>query len=475
MPLKPLVFVPGLPGTVIRDVDRDVELFPSIASLTSTTMRPLLLERLSGPDNPAANDGVEPGEPIRSIKRLLLLGAILDLSGSVKQADTLYEILRDLGYSTRAPFSDRFRSVGWDWRRPVDEARAQRDVAAAIDDLHRTTGERVTVIAHSTGGLVMRSLLEGPPVRGDLLDKLERLIAIGVPWAGTLQSLPPLAGLSGFGPLNSQETQRVLGRSWSAFDLLPPDPTRTDMTDAEGNLDLFVVNGRQGSPLVSAGWIPAGSAFDALRSRAARSNAQFGARSKNLSLDGRRLEVVNFVGWGADTLTRFDLVAGGGLTPSRSKEGDGTVPRRSAAWLQGVTTLTVPLGHTSRSQILRRHITLWQNPAVSDLLGVLLAGRPRPPYVYAAVDSDDAVNIQKPEVDVRGVALDERGQALPQATMEAGGLRITLGADGRATLPLPRTRITQQIQGRLFRFEVRFRWQGPGGQSAPPQVLHVQK
>jgi len=365
--------------------------------------------------------------------------------------------------------------VGWDWRRPVDQARVQRDVAAAIDDLHRATGERVTVIAHSTGGLILRSLLEGPPVRADLLDKVERLIAVGVPWAGTLQSLSPLAGLSGFGPLNARETQRVLGRSWAAFDLLPPDPARTDMTDAQGNLDLFRVNGRQASPVVSTGWIPAGSAFDALRSRAARSNARFGARSKSLSLGGGRLEVVNFVGWGADTLTQFTLEAGGLLVPSRSKEGDGTVPRRSAAWLQGATTLAVPLGHTSESQILRRHITLWQNPAVSDLLGVLLAGRPRPPYVYAAVDSDDAVNVHEAAVRVRGVALDEGGQALPQATMEAGGLRLEFGPDGRGTLTIPRDRITQRVQGRLFRFEVRFRWQGPGGQSARPQVLHVQK
>lgn len=478
MPLKPLVFVPGLPGSVIRDVTDDVELFPSLASLTSTTMRPRLLERLSGPDDPNAADGVEPGEPVRSVKRLLVLGALIDLSGLTKQAETLYEILRDLGYSTRAPFRDRFRPVGWDWRRPVDQARVQRDVTAAIEDLHRTTGERVTVIAHSTGGLVMRSLLEGPQggtPRLELVDKIERLIAIGIPWAGTLQSLSPLAALSGFGPLTAAETQRVLGRSWAAFDLLPPDPARTDMTDAEGDLNLFVENGRQGSPLVSTGWIPAGGQFNALRQRAARSNERFGMRPKRLSLGDRSLEVVNFVGWGAETRSRFTLEAGGRLAETLTKDGDGTIPRRSAAWLQGVTTLMVPLGHTPRSQILRRHITLWQSPAVSDLLGVLLAGRPRTPYIHAAVDSDDAVNVHKETVEVRGVALDPTGRALPQATMEAGEQTLAFGADGRGSLMLPRAQIRQRVRERLFRFEVRFRWQGPGGQNAPPQVLHVQK
>src|SRR5215207_249918 len=161
MPLKPLVFIPGLPGTEIREAATGVELFPNLLSLTSTTMRPRLLEQLSGPDDPDADDGVEPGEPIRSVKQLLV-SSIIDLSGSLKQADTLYDILTDLGYDIED--RDRFRPVGWDWRRPVDQGRVMRDVAAAIEDLHRTTGERVTVIAHSTGGLILRSLLEGPPV-----------------------------------------------------------------------------------------------------------------------------------------------------------------------------------------------------------------------------------------------------------------------------------------------------------------------
>jgi len=188
--------------------------------------------------------------------------------------------------------------------------------------------------------------------------------------------------------------------------------------------------------------------------------------------------VVNIAGWGASTLTGFRLDAGGGLTPSSSEEGDGTIPRRSAAWLQGdrLTTFLVPVGHTPISQITDVHITLWENPAVRDLLGALLAGRPRPPYVYAAADPDDAVNVFGDAVRVRAVALDEHGKALPGATLDAGGLRLSLGADGRGTLPVPRERITQQGTGNLFRLPVQFHWQGPGGpQSSAPQVLQVQK
>jgi len=113
--------------------------------------------------------------------------------------------------------------VGWDWRRPVDQRLVQTALAAAIRDLRQATGEPVTVLCHSTGGLVVRALLESQP---DLCDLIERVIAIAIPWAGTLQSLPQLLGLVGCGPIDAAETAQIVGHSWQPSTCCLPVPPR---------------------------------------------------------------------------------------------------------------------------------------------------------------------------------------------------------------------------------------------------------
>ncbi|HEV7785919.1 MAG TPA: hypothetical protein VGQ28_11325, partial [Thermoanaerobaculia bacterium] len=145
---KPLVFVPGVPGTVIRKQAGNVELFPNIFSLLSATMRDELVKDLSGPDDPDADDGIVSGDPVDSLIPGLR-SSFIDFSGTLKLADSLYALLRGLGYAN-APSADRFRPVGWDWRRPVDQTRALDALEKAINDLNQATGERVVVLCHST-------------------------------------------------------------------------------------------------------------------------------------------------------------------------------------------------------------------------------------------------------------------------------------------------------------------------------------
>ncbi|HEY3570641.1 MAG TPA: hypothetical protein VGP73_22110 [Thermoanaerobaculia bacterium] len=482
MPPKPLVFIPGLPGTVIFDQTNDVELFPNPLTLTSATMRDQLIRRIAGPDDdPNAADGVIPKDPVSSLIPGLK-SSFIDFSGSFKLADSLYDLLDGLGYSTH-PFGNRFQPVGWDWRRPVDGTRALADLKRAITSLHDATGEKVVILCHSTGGLVTRALLESQP---DLVDLLEQIIAIAVPWAGTLQPLPYISGQQGFFPLTSGQTQKALGHSWAAFDLLPPDPGKTDMTDAEGDLDFFTMGGSQASPLTATAWMPTGPLGNAMAERANRSNDQFGKRERFLSHDGQPLdvEVVCFGGWGGDTLTGCAMDARGNLSFATTMEGDGTVARRSALWLSGprVKHFLVPVGHYPDSQITREHAALWLNPPVRDLLGTLLAGRTRQPYTYAAVDGDDAVN-NVPQVKVRLVAQDADGKPLPGAAVRLfdlqgvdSGTSHPIGNRIRSTLTLSRANITQHAAGGLFRFEIEFHWQ-EGGQEkvGPRQALLIQK
>ncbi len=473
MPPKPLVFVPGLPGTVIFDQTDDLELFPSPLTLLNPNVRQLLVDKLSGPDDPNAGDGVIPLAPVDTLIKGLK-SSFIDFSGSLKLADSLYAILQDLGYAN-APAADRFRPVGWDWRRPVDQARALGAVKAAIDDLHNATGEKVVILCHSTGGLVTRSLLESDAA---IVDKVDSVLGVAVPWVGTLQTLPYLAGQMGFFPLPTAETQHILGRSWAAFDLLPPDPARTDMTHAGADLNFFTTSHGQAGPAVETAWMPPDPAMPP---RAARSNANFGKRERSFALQGKSLEMVCFAGWGADTLTGCQMDAQGRLSFTSGDEGDGTIPGRSADWLSGagVTNFLVPVGHYQDSQITREHSALWMNPPIRDLLGTLLAGKPRQPYVYAAVDGDDATN-PATRIKVRMVAQDTDGKALTGALAvafpgTAQELHSSFNGEARLLMPVPRGSIVQELPGGLLRFEMEIRWQEAGQARSSRQVLLVNK
>src|SRR6185369_3755236 len=127
--MKPVVFVPGLPGSELFDAANGERLFLNLGLLISKTARQKLLPRLAGPNDPAVPDGVVAGQPIADVLDLPLF----DLG---KQAQSLYDVLRKLGYiGFRAPFGSHFRAVGWDWRLPVDHSVVQGALAGAIDDL----------------------------------------------------------------------------------------------------------------------------------------------------------------------------------------------------------------------------------------------------------------------------------------------------------------------------------------------------
>ncbi|MEE8277446.1 MAG: hypothetical protein V3R89_01825 [Thermoanaerobaculia bacterium] len=141
---------------------------------------------------------------------------------------------RTLGYR---PFTDDFRPLGWDWRKPVYHRPTLTFIEHTIRDLHQKHGQRVVALVHSTGGLVLRALVESKP---EVTDLLERIIAFGVPWAGTLMSLRMLSAKEGFGPFLSARRAQPCScrrawnscrRGWSVAPTLrsarsPPPPRR---------------------------------------------------------------------------------------------------------------------------------------------------------------------------------------------------------------------------------------------------------
>jgi hypothetical protein len=185
---------------------------------------------------------------------------------------------------------------------------------------------------------------------------------------------------------------------------------------------------------------------------------------------------VNVVGWREDTLARASVDAQGRLAFQDDPEGDGTVPRPSAAWIRGprVHTYLVPIGRYPNDLLRRLHIVLWENQPVRDLLAAHLAGRPLPPYVYAAADADDAVDVDRPKIRVYIVALDPLGNPLAGAFATAAGssTQFGVGADGAGMMLLDRG-LAQNAGHGFFRFQVRFQDQG-GQPLGKPQALTIQ-
>lgn len=129
---------------------------------------------------------------------------------------------------------NEWRSFGYDWRKPIAEVVAGPECKATtteylintVEDLaaHSKTG-KVTLIAHSNGGLVAKYLVKTLVDLGkDSL--IDSVISVAVPYLGTPQAI---AGLLhgddqslGFGVVLKQSVARQLGQNMaSAYSLLP--------------------------------------------------------------------------------------------------------------------------------------------------------------------------------------------------------------------------------------------------------------
>ena len=464
----PLVFVPGFPGSSLelraRGSSATEKIFPpSLSNLLSPSRKSRILAALAGPDDPDADDGVDVRSPIRYSVRI----PILDLG---QEAQSLYDLLEDrFGYDTERGAD--FRAVGWDWRRRIDTPATLDRLQVAIEDLARLQRRPVVVLAHSTGGLVLRALLEARPA---VASKVEAILALGVPWAGVVKAFRILHQGHPIGPrplrvLGARESKAMFRRAHAAYDILPPDPLRTDLSDTV----LCTAHGVPASPLVERRWLGSETREAGAHARARAADRRLGSRKRSFDLgsSARCPPIWNLVGWGTSTDTRIELEdgdndgeKGGSPTIARSSEGDGTVPTASANWLRGpdVVTHYLPVGVYGDQLATQKHSQLWRTPSGAASLGrVLTPSSPAEPHAWAAVDSDDAIDRRR-RVRVRVTLADDRGSPLPEGRAELrvpGQLaELPLDTRVRGEISLSRSGLHPNVGGRFYRFVVRFSW-----------------
>lgn len=469
-----VIYVPGLPGSVLRHrtSSADRKIFPPsvFAALIGPSQE--LKDLLKGPDDLQTDDDVFAAEPIRTTR---FLG--FDL---MKQADTLYDLFAASG----VPESDQIR-LGWDWRRPVTDDALPHSVipvfAARLEDAI-ATGEQVVVFAHSTGGLIVRHLLESRP---DLAPAVSRFVAFGVPWGGTLKPFAVLAGQHGFGPIGAADAQEVFASNWAAFDVLPRANGLRLVTNAAGEVN----------PLTDLSWV--GDHAGEIAPRAAASNSALGTPTRDWTLP---IPVTNVAGWGVQSLVSARVAADGAVTfnpsgldnddgdfdhPEEDEltyQGDGTVPFVSASWLRGdrVTSHFVPIGATDQvTNGNRRHSELWRNSGIAALVSHHLAGTPAQPIANAAVDWSDKLTGGNTPVRVRYVMRGADGARLPGAEARLENLRLMRdvvhqpGADGRGQIRVENRGIFPMTHGGRFR-RVEFRPSWDGAPQQPRQRMFIE-
>lgn len=465
MPLKPVVFIPGFPASELRQMSRRRTIFPpSLTNLLDREKKKELVRLLVGPDNPPGD--IVAGEPIRGVMEI------------AKQAQSVYDILRQhFGYTVQG--GNDLAPVGWDWRLALDHPKAQDDVVRAIDRLSQAQGRKPVVLVHSTGGLVLRALLERRP---EVAAKIERIFAFGVPWAGTLKSLLYAAQGEPFGLViagqrivgfSKTEVREVMSHCQAIYDLFPPDPAKTDLRSADGKpLNLFMVRNQQAGPLVDLAWIPASPTKDFMREMAGKADQRLGNRSSEIRLPGDATlpPITNVVGWGVTTETRCDMAADGSLDfGTGTKEGDGTVSLVSASWLRGpgVRTFFIPIGVYPTNGIPNPHSRIWDSPPVLDLFHQVLADKAPEPFVCAAADGDQAID-RRSDVTLRLAASDENGAPLPNAKATfpgfPGARAVAFGNSPRKEIVLRRGNLRGNAAPDLFRFVVNVTWGEPGAE-----------
>lgn len=293
----------------------------------------------------------------------------------------LLDMISDLGF-TPDGVAQRLIPFPYDWRRDLFETAGL--LAETLDEAHAAGADRVSLVAHSMGGLICRLLLEAETWRQrPWFGAVDQFIAIATPHLGAPLALGRILGIDSALGISGPDFAWLASREEypSAYQLLPAPGEQACWNQADpalAALDIY-------SPDVarSLGLSP---------TLLARAKAVHDVLSAGVAAAGKRY--FYFAGVGHRTATRVNvfrteagMVEPGGTGLTRTADGgDGTVPMFSA------------LPHTGQRHIAtNEHATAFKGEAFRRVF-VRLLGGDEGPAEEIAVATGLALSIEAPIV-----------------------------------------------------------------------------
>jgi pimeloyl-ACP methyl ester carboxylesterase len=337
--ITPVLFVPGILGTEIKSGD-DL-LWLDIINLLKTNndrfMDPLSFDTAGNPSDTSLTVGNVIGNPL----------------GRFNYTEGLVSEFVSRGYTPNT----NFFLFPYDWRADLSDSGnifLKARIEAIIDQTH---SEKIDIIAHSQGGLVLKKLLLDNP---GYSSKIRKVVIVGTPHLGAPKAAKVLfegdafsVAFLGLG-LDPAEVKRITQNMPSVYELLPSreyfahssgylgeeithwfSPNEKKIYDYDGTTQKLLSKGLNSSLIT--------------RAEDFHSNAL-----DNFSFAGTGIEAWNIVGCKTNTISQI-FQKNSTFNIIEYKSGDETVPFFSAAHLGGATNFYA---------LNAKHSTMPSEPAI---------------------------------------------------------------------------------------------------------------
>ncbi len=359
----PVIIVPGILGTALQD--QDVALWPNLANMvldpTSSFMDPLSLSANGAPTD-------------SNVVPVGILDKIDYKFGTFHYSDSLIQLFEANGYT----LNTNIFVFPYDWRLSPKDTAVQLG-AEVSRVLSQTGAQKVDIVAHSLGGLVLKQYLNNIHASNPAAEEqIGKLVFVAVPNLGSAEAAKALIFGSNFGvPLLSEsEVQKLSLNMPSIYSLLPSPDYYNSSAGFYDDLANPKVGGILNHDQAESLLLGLGKNASLL----AAADAFHSTALDELDFSSRPYSAYNIVGCGVFTLKTIDrMYSGTGSTLASivsgpkyriyADSGDGTVLVPSASHL------LVPQGNTYYVNGAE-HASMLSNTAAESQILEILAGQP---------------------------------------------------------------------------------------------------
>ena len=333
--MQALVFIPGLMGTELVNAKGDIIWPPKPIEILTGYRR---INELQG-------DDLVPSNIITSV-------SCRDIY------ETVLEQLKDLGFTEQSS-SKRLYLFPYDWR--LDLETTARKLADLLASVEQQGAEKITLVAHSMGGLITRLVLENPSNQDTTwIKKIDQFLALAVPQKGAPLALARILGLD--------SDMGISAADFATFSNNPKFPSGYQLLPAPG-IDTLWDQSVQDLPSLNI--YDEAVAYRMGLNTELLERTQYVHNLLNIDRKPTHVRYFHFAGTGHNTVTRINIVSGDITAPNNGQlkvtwtksAGDGTV------------VLTSALDSAQQQQmVVNSHTEVFQGMAFKSVFYGLLGG-----------------------------------------------------------------------------------------------------